>query len=263
MASESGKAKTAPLHAVPAKETLWEIVQDQGKQLELLMERLGIDSEELSPGEISPYNRYVHSYGVLHAHKIAALLHHIGHIRMVEEDYESYLERNAFPLFAGKLCAGHLADFVSFFPFKGAPETDPIISEYSVESVSEKITRGIENLRSAAEALVREFANPLARINRHTDLCGASRRLRETARANRDTPLYWALVDLDDCIRACLPEDMSQEMAETLSRCVSQLAVGMSEEEMLAITDALYTAGFRPWRPPRGKAVKRRKTADR
>jgi len=142
-------------------------------------------------------------------------------------------------------------------------ERESVVSEYGVESPSEGIGREINSLRGAAEALLRDYGDLLARINRHTDLCEASRRLRETARANRETPLYWALVDLDDCIRACRPEDMSQEMAETLPRCVSQLAVGMSEEQMLGITDALYGAGFRPWKPPKRKARRGKKTAAR
>jgi len=249
MKSEIQKPKTVSPPAAPPKEILWEYVlehEERQKQFEEWQKQLEEYIKFVIPRQM--------------ARAIRNILVHPAAIGLPSE---SAMEREAGLLGLPWEVRVHPVVAPSFDRIIAAWTRESVSSEYSIQRPTERINLQIERLRIAAEALVRDFDTLLARINRHTDLCLASRELRETVRANRDTPFYWALVDLDDCIRACLPEDMSQDMAETLSRCMSQLAVGMSEEEMLAITDALYTAGFRPWRPPRGKALKRRKTADR
>jgi hypothetical protein len=109
------------------------------------------------------------------------------------------------------------------------------------------VDRNIRDLKAAAELLAKNFQDALVRINHHTELCKASRKLRETVEGSRNTPLYWALVDMDHCIRASRPEDMTPGMAQTLVACVERLSPDMSEDEMLKITDDLYDAGLRPW----------------
>jgi len=272
MTPESGKRKTAPLTAVPAKETHWEITQNHWKRLERLEEYLGIESEESTLPEtlqgVSCYVRYIERYIAGTIRKeivrpfVVAMLRDVGMLPLMVEPETVSPAPKGISKTARRLPLPNRSAANDAL-LRHLLERHSVVSEYGVESPSERIGSELENLRGAAESLVRDFDALLARINRHTDLCLASRELRETVRANRDTPLYWALVDLDDCIRACRPEDMSQEMAETLPRCVSQLAVGMSEEQMLRITDALYGAGFRPWKPPKRKARRGKKTAPR
>jgi len=134
---------------------------------------------------------------------------------------------------------------------------ESVVSEFSLEAPAENTEFLIRALRNAAEAFVREFGDRLVRINRHTDLCLATTKLRDSARRNRNSPFYWAIVEIDDCTRAAVPEDMTPQMAQALFACVEQLAPALSEEQMLGMTEDLYDAELRPWREKRRAARKR------
>ena len=250
MTSKIGRSAGPTKPAVPAPETQWEILRDVWDRVEHLEERSGQVDQPSGGERISEQET---SYRTL-----------LSRVFKVVSDMEVWVGPQGisfdlsrvfrFSEVLGQCKRVLAADILQ------KRTRQSIVSEYRTLLPNRPLTAEIEHLRSASEAFVSEFEDSLARINRHTDLCQASRRLRETARANRNTPFYWALVDVHDCIHASVPEEMSRPQAETLATCIDQLSPGMSEEKMLEITDALFSAGLRPWRPS-SKKRRRKRTA--
>ncbi|MBM3335214.1 hypothetical protein FJY63_11185 [Candidatus Sumerlaeota bacterium] len=225
MRSPTDKEKRATEAIVPPKETQWEFIMDVLRRVERLEQR----SDSLV------YERQID----------------FSMVPIISLRSETWAQRLGIEFALGPLLAEYLVKKLGQGP-------ESVTSDYPIEMQAKNVESHRRSLTSAAEAFVQEFGNPLARIHRHTDLCQASRKLREAARVNRNTPFYWAIVELDDCTRATAPEDMTPGMARTLFACSTKLSPSMTEEEMLVITDELYDAGFRPWRPRRKRHTRKR-----
>jgi hypothetical protein len=236
------KEDALPVLTAPPGEIQWKFIQDVLKRVERLEQGKELLDEE--PKSI-PEHWVTHDFGRLLGAAVAlvypgascgsiydvrtgAVLTGIAH-----QSYRHYLLR--------------ILDYRTRQLHREGRES--ITSDYPLEiPAPQKIESAKRLLRSAAEAFLREFDNPVMRIHRHTELCRATRGLRESARVNRNTAFYWAIVEIDDCTRASIPEDMTPGMARALFSCIEQLSPAMTEAEMIALTDQLYDAGFRPWR---------------
>ena len=153
----------------------------------------------------------------------------------VKELYEHLEERGNWPEVSARLG-------------RSLPPSEVIIPAVPALLPNRDENQDVSPLRNTVYALRASWDDVLQRISRHTEVCESARRLREAHRANRNTPFYFALVEVSDCVCAAVPEKMERSMVDTLAECVEDLDSVKNDAEVDAITDRLYQAGFRPWR---------------